>query len=119
MAVPRRSGIETGRYESRNTYGKQIKDRRCQAAAEVFHPSGAALHAVRPASRRVSEIWYLSHLFPEARRSGLHSGRAEGQLVVSEETVSQSPGQSPEWGERSSTERTIKNESEDFTRGFR
>ena len=82
MAVPRRSGIGTGRYESRNTYGKQIKDRRCQAAAEVLHPSGAALHAVRPAPGRLPEVWYLSHLFPEARRPGVHSGRQEGELVI-------------------------------------
>ena len=82
MAVPQRSGAGTGRYESRNSYGKQIKDRVCQAAAEIFHPPSAALHAVRPAPGCLPEIWPLPHLFPEARRSGLHSGGPEGKLVA-------------------------------------
>ena len=99
MAVPRRSGIGTGRYESRNTYGKQIKDRRCQAAAEVLHPSGAALHAVRPAPGCLPEVWYLSHLFPETRRPRLHSGGPKGQLVAPVDNVCRAVQQSPRQSE--------------------
>jgi len=82
MAVPQRSGTETGRFESRSTYGKQIKDRRRQTAAEVFNPTGTAVHAVRPAQGCVPEVRYLPHLFPETRRPGLHSRGSKGQLVA-------------------------------------
>jgi hypothetical protein len=81
MAVPRRSGIRTGRYESRNTYGKQIKDRRREATSEVFHTQSAAVHAVRSASGRLPEVRHLPHLFSEACGPGLHSRCPEGQLV--------------------------------------
>ena len=88
MAVPRRSGVGigdgpvTGWGTFRNSYGKQIKDRDGQAAAQVFHPQGAALHALWPAPCRLQEVRHVPHLLQETRRSGLHPGRSQGQLVT-------------------------------------
>jgi hypothetical protein len=66
----------------RTNHGKQIEDRGCKAEAEVLHEDRASLHAVRTASRGVSQVRDLSHLFPEAGGSGLYSRGSKGQLVA-------------------------------------
>jgi len=63
-------------------YGKQVKDRDGQAAAEVLDPQGAALHALRTAEGGLPEVRALPDLFPEAGRSGVHPRREEGELVT-------------------------------------
>jgi hypothetical protein len=50
-------------------------------AAEVFHAAGAAVHALRPAAGRVSQVRHLPDLLPQACGSGLYSGCEKGELV--------------------------------------
>jgi hypothetical protein len=69
--MPRRSGIEP----------EQIQDRGREAAPEVFHAAGAAVHALRQAAGRVSQVRHLPDLLPQACGPGLYSGREKGELV--------------------------------------
>ena len=62
-------------------YGKQVQDRDGEASGEVLDPEGAAVHALWASPRGVSQVRAVPDLFPEARRSGLHSGGEEGELV--------------------------------------
>jgi len=67
--------IQPNRLTRQGSYGKQIKNRGGSTRAEVLLSDRAALQTLRSAEGRLSQVRRVPHLFPEAGRSRVDSGR--------------------------------------------